>query len=122
MKRLVFGTGLMSPVIKGTKKITLRKYRAGAHDFVYNEVIVGEFMDGLSITLRITADTIKKRFSGISDQEAREDGFLDAEDAFNGLRKYYDGLTKDDVAAVIHFEVCLIENVPVVASNEHTAT
>jgi len=119
MKRLVFGEGLMVPVITGKKKITLRKYREGAHDFVHNEIIIGEFKDGLDIPLRITADTVKKRFARISDHEAQEDGFLDAEDAFNGMGKYYEGLTGDDIAAVVRFEICLVEGVPAVAFNQH---
>ena len=60
MKRLIFGEGLMFPTLTGEKQITLRKYRAGSHDFVKGEVIRGEFKDGLNVLLQITADTEKK--------------------------------------------------------------
>lgn len=118
-KRIVFGEDLMIPSIKGKKKITLRKYRAGAHDFLSGEGVVGEFKDGLNIPLCITADTVKKPFSELTDAEAREDGFLDAEDAFNGLKKYYADLTKEDVVAVIRYELSTSDGKMAVALNGH---
>lgn len=120
MKRLLFGEGLMIPSIKGKKRITLRKYRKDAHDFLNGETFVGEFKDGLDIPLRITADTVTKPFSELTDEEAREDGFLDAEDAFKGLGKYYEGLTKEDVVAVIRYELNTPEGRATVIFNEHS--
>ena len=71
-KRLLFGEGLMSPTLTGNKQITIRKYRAGSHDFVKGEVIRGEFKDGLSILLEITADTEKKPLSELTDKKHRK--------------------------------------------------
>lgn len=119
MKRLVFGEGLMSPTLSGDKQITLRKYRAGSHDFLKDEVICGEFKDGLNILLQITADTKKKPFSKLTDQEAQADGFKSAEDAFNGLKDYYPDLQKTDLLATIHYEIMKVNKVPVVSINEY---
>jgi hypothetical protein len=122
-KRLVFGEGLMIPSIKGKKRITLRKYREDAHDFSNNEEVIGEFKDGLDIPLRITADTVKKPFSELTDEEAREDDFLDAEDAFNGLQEYYHDLKKEDLLAVIRYDIDTSEaeeNLMVVVVNKHS--
>ena len=99
MKRLIFGEGLMFPTLTGEKQITLRKYRAGSHDFVKGEVIRGEFKDGLNVLLQITADTEKKPFNELTDAEAQADGFNNAEDAFNGLKDYYPDLQKTDLLA-----------------------
>jgi hypothetical protein len=122
-KRLVFGEGLMIPSIKGKKRITLRKYREGAHDFLGGEEVIGEFKDGLDIPLRITADTVKKPFSELTDEEAREDGFLDAEDAFKGLQEYYPDLKKEDLLAIIRYDIDTSEaeeNLMVVVVNKHS--
>lgn len=116
-KRLVFGEGLMIPSIKGKKRITLRKYRKDAHDFLDGDVVIGEFKDGLDIPLCIIADTVTKLFSELTDEEAREDGFLDAEDAFKGLGKYYEGLTKEDIVAIIRYEINSFESKVAVTLN-----
>lgn len=117
MKKLLFGEGLMIPSIKGTKRITLRKYRKDAHDFLDGDIVAGEFKDGLTIPLCITADTVTKPFSELTDEEAREDGFLDAEDAFKGLGKYYERLTKEDLVAVIRYEINSFEGKVTVTLN-----
>lgn len=119
MQRLIFAEGLMAPTLTGDKQITLRKYRAGAHDFVKGEVIRGEFKDGLNILLQITADTERKLFSELTDQEAQADGFDSAEDAFNGLKDYYPDLQKTDLLATIRYEVVKVNEVPAVSINEY---
>ena len=85
MKKLTFGKGLLAPTLTGGKKITLRKYRVGRHDFTKGDIILGEFRDGFSILLHITADTQTKLFSNLTDREAQEDGFESARDAMDGL-------------------------------------
>lgn len=121
MKRLVFGEGLLSPTLSGDKQITLRKYRASSHDFTKDEVITGEFKDGLNLLLQITADTEIKMFSELTDSEAQQDGFQNAEGAFNGLKEYYPDLQKSDMNATIRYEVLRVNGVPVVSFNKHTA-
>jgi hypothetical protein len=119
MKRIIFGEGLMAPTLSGDKQITLRKYRAGSHDFQKDEIVIGEFKDGLNILLRITADTEKKPFSELTDEEAQADGFDNAEAAFNGLKDYYPDLQKTDLLATIRYEVFKVNGVPAVSINEH---
>lgn len=119
MKRLIFGEGLMSPTLTGDKQITLRKYRAGSHDFVKGEVIRGEFKDDLNILLQITADTEKKPFSELTDEEAQADGFEDAEAAFNGLKGYYPDLQRSDLLATIRYKIVEVEGTPAVGINEY---
>lgn len=109
----------MSPTLTGDKQITLRRYRAGSHDFVKGEVIRGEFKDGLNILLQITADTEKKSFSDLTDEEARADGFKDAEAAFNGLKDYYPDLQKSDLLATIRYKIYEVDDVPAVSINEY---
>jgi hypothetical protein len=120
MKRLVFGEGLMGPSLSGEKMITLRKYRPGAHDFTQGEMVIGEFKDGLDVLLTITADTEKKPFSEITDDEARADGYKNAQEAFQGLKDYYPDLKKSDIAAKIRFEILKVTQVPVVSLNKYT--
>ncbi len=75
MKRLVFGEGLMTPSLDGSKRFTVRKYREGAHDFSKDEIVIGEFKDGLNILLNIVNDTKKDTFrnlNGFSFARARE--------------------------------------------------
>ncbi|KKT60250.1 hypothetical protein A3G55_02445 [Candidatus Giovannonibacteria bacterium RIFCSPLOWO2_12_FULL_44_25] len=119
MKRLIFGEGLMFPTLTGEKQITLRKYRAGSHDFVKGEVIRGEFKDGLNVLLQITADTEKKPFNELTDAEAQADGFNNAEDAFNGLKDYYPDLQKTDLLATIRYEIVKVDGTHAVSINEY---
>ena len=114
---LTFGEGLMNPTLRSEKKITIRNYRPAAHDFTKGETVIGVFKDGLNILLRITADTEKKPFSELTDDEAREDGFKSAKNAFRGLKSYYPDLQKSDTAAIIRYEVLSVGRVPTVSIN-----
>ena len=120
MQRLIFGEGLLGVTLQGIKKITLRKYREGSHDFLEGQIIRGEFMDGLNILLEVTSATETKKFSDLTDQEAQEDGFADAEDAFNELKEYYPGLSKEDDLATIRFKILTHDDIPVVSLNEYS--
>jgi len=119
MQQLIFGEGLMIPTLEGRKRITLRKYRAGAHDFREQEAILGVFKDGLNILLWINADTEKKPFNALTDEEAREDGFENAKDAFENLKEYYPDLKLTDICAIIRYQVLNHMRVPAVSLNEH---
>lgn len=119
MRRLIFGNDLMSPTLSGEKLITLRKYRSDSHDFAKGEIIIGEFKDGLDILLQITADTEKKLFSELTDEEAQGYGYADSENCFNNLKEYYFDLKKSDILAVIRYEVLKVNDVPVVGFNEY---
>lgn len=118
IKTLLFGDGLMAPTLKGEKLITLRKYRAEAHDFEEGEWFVGKFKDGLDILLMATADTEVKTFNDLLDEEAIEDGFESVNDAFEKMHKYYPDLTKEDKLAILRFEIAKIMGTPVVSANE----
>lgn len=117
MNELLFGEGLLEPTLRGDKLITIRKYRAGAHDFKRDEIVKGVFKEGMTVLLRIRDDTEKKPFKQLKDSEAREDGYKDAKDAFNGLKVYYQDLKKSDTAAIIRFEVLRVNDIPVVSLN-----
>ena len=119
MKELIFGRGLLDPTTEGRKRITIRKYRAESHDFQAGEIVKGIFMEGLTILLRITADTLTKPFRELADQEAQDDGFDNAEHAFEGLQGYYPDLTKEDLAGIIRFEVLCVDQEPVVQFNQY---
>ena len=121
MKQLVFGAGLLEPSIAGEKKITLRKYRAGSHDFSRGEIVRGAFKDGVDILLTITADTEKKPFSALTDGEAQEDGFEGTDDAFCGLLDSYPEFKRSDTIAVIRFAVATVDGIPAIQYNEYAS-
>lgn len=116
-RTVLFREGNLFPALTGERQITLRKYRPEAHDFKTGELFVGSFKDGLDILLQATADTEVKTFNDLSDEEAREDGFKDAEDAFNGMHEYYPDLTPDTRLAIVRFEVAKINGIPSVRAN-----
>ena len=121
MKRLVFGEGLMMPSLDGEKRFTVRKYREGAHDFSKNEVVIGEFKDGLSILLQITNDTKKAQFIQLKaprKYQATSGYYFDAK-YFDELKSYYPDLTWDTMGAVVFFEILKVNGVSVVSVNEH---
>lgn len=129
MKRLVFSNGLMSPSLDGSKSFTVRKYRAEAHNFKKGEIAIGEFMDGLDILIKITADTFKRSFRGLKHTAEVQKlglvtnlGFEFDENYFNDLKSYYPDLTWNDTGAVISFEVLKINGVPAVQHNKHAKT
>lgn len=121
MKRLVFGEGLMSPSLDGSKRFTIRKYREVSHNLSKGEIILGEFKDGLNVLLQITDDTIKDTFKRLKKLEESVDknGYWFDEKYFEELKSYYPDLTWDDMGAVIFFEVLKINGVPVVSINEY---
>lgn len=122
MKRLVFGEGLMTPSLDGSKGFTVRKYREGAHDFLKDEIVIGEFKDGLNILIRITDDTFKDTFMYLKRSKKMSEkagGYYFDMTYFRGLKTYYPDLTWDTMGAVISFEVLKVNGVPVVSLNEH---
>ncbi|MBI3632680.1 MAG: hypothetical protein HY226_00130 [Candidatus Vogelbacteria bacterium] len=121
MKRLVFGEGLMSPSLDGSKRFTIRKYREGSHDFKKDEVVLGEFKDGLSIVLRITDDILKDSFRKLQrpKKNVNKNGYYFDKSYFNDLAAWYPDLSWDDTGAVICFEILRVEGVPVVSFNDH---
>ena len=122
MKRLIFGRGLMNSSLNGSKTFTIRKYREGAHDFVEDEIVIGEFQDGFDILIRITKDTLKRPFKALrrNKKEAKETGGYWFDKAyFNDLKLYYYYLTWDTMGAVIFFEILKINGAQVVQLNEY---
>ena len=118
MKKLIFGKGLLAPTLKGEKKISIRKFREEAHDFIKGEPFIGSFQDGLDIILMATSNTKVKPFSELTDKEAEEDGFKNAEDAFENLKKFYPDLKPEDTAGIIRYEILQIDKTPTVSANE----
>lgn len=121
MKKLVFGEGLMAPSLDGSKRFTVRKYREGSHDFTKDEVIQGEFKDGLTILLKITDDTKKDAFRNLkrSRRFTAKNGYYFDEQYFDELAAWYPDLTWDDTGAIVFFEVLKVDGIPVVSINEH---
>lgn len=118
MKELLFGEGLLQPTLEGKKRITIRKYRLGAHTFAKGDYVRGKFADGLDLVLVITEDTVVKPFRELTDEEAREDGFSDANAVLPGMQHYYSDLGPDDAAGVIRFRIPEIDGIPVVCVTE----
>ena len=122
MKRLVFGEDLMEPTLDGNKRFTVRKYREVAHDFKKNDIIIGEFKDGLDILLRVTDDTFIETFKHLkrSQKTAESKGGYHFDEAyFNDLKLYYPDLTWDILGAVIQYEVLKVNGVSVVELNKY---
>ncbi|HOY61133.1 MAG TPA: hypothetical protein PK045_01345 [Candidatus Woesebacteria bacterium] len=109
---LKFGEGLLKPTLSQEKRMTLRRYRPEAHDFKEGQYFVGRFADGLDIVLKATVDTEITTFGKLTDDIARQDGFTDAQDAFLGMKKYYEDLTPDTPCAIIRYEIPLIAEMP----------
>ena len=106
MKTILFAEGLLAPVLSRHKKITLRKYRSGAHDFIEGEFIEGRFADGeTTLTLRLLADTEIVEAGKISDIVAREDGFRNAHDMLVRMRRYYPDFGPATQVAIVRFEL-----------------
>ncbi len=116
MKRLVFGEGLMNPSLDGSKRFTVRKYREGAHDFKKDEIVIGEFKDGLDILLRITRDTKIAIFKRLKSSGS---GYHFDDQYFEELKQYYPDLTWNTMGAVVFFEVLKVNAVPAVKINQH---
>lgn len=121
MKRLVFGEGLMALSLDGEKRFTVRKYREGAHDFSKDEVVIGEFKDGLNILLRITGDTKKAPFKqlGTPKRDQARNGYYFDTNYFEELKSYYPDLTWETMGAIVFFEILKVNGVSVVSMNEH---
>lgn len=113
--RLLFSEGHFVAIVSGQKLLTLRLYRAGAHDFCENQVFYGEFPEGISLMLQVTEDTKCFTAKDLSDEVAREDGYKNAKYALHELKKYYGGsVHKDATLACIRFKVAEIYGEPVI--------
>jgi cytidine deaminase len=67
-------------------------------------LLVFEFDDEVCLLGRITS-AVAKPVGGITDDEAREDGFAGAADVLPGLRDYYPDLRSTDEIVIVRFEV-----------------
>ncbi len=122
IRRLIFGQGLMLPVIDYEKVFTIRKYRKEAHNFQKGEIISGDFHDGLDILLQITRDTRIDSFLVLNDaylkaQDLQQLGYYFDNDYFSKLEKYYPDLKWTDTGAVIFFEILKVNGIPVICKN-----
>ena len=121
-KRLVFRAGLMTPSLDGSNRFVVRKYRDFAHDFVKDEVVIGEFEEGLNVLLRITENAIVEPFYSLfrSKEEAEKNGghYFDEAD-FDALKSHHRDLTWKTRGVVVFYEVLKVNDVPVVQINGH---
>ena len=67
-------------------------------------LLVFEFDDEVAIPGRITS-TVTKPVAGVTDEEAREDGFASAADVLPGLREYYPALQPTDEIVIVRFSL-----------------
>jgi len=116
VKRLAFAEWHLNEINSGSKQITLRKYREGAHDFIEGELVLAEFeipdIGKATVALVMLADTEITTFVELKDEAAREDGFKDALDAFVQMTApgaYYEDMGPDDPLAVVRFELAPIK-------------
>jgi len=119
LKVLLFAKGLMGRTLKGEKQISLRKYKGEAHDFEEGEWFIAKFEEGLDVILEGTADTEVKTFNDLTDEEAKEDGFENVNDAFEKMHQYYPNLQREDKLGIIRFKVATLMGTPVVSANEN---
>lgn len=119
MKRLVFGEGLLTQALEGDKRFTVRKYREDSHDFLKDDIVIGEFKDGLDVLLQITRDTLRNPFCQLRKpkEDVATNGYWLDDQYFEELKTYYSDLHWEDTGAVIFFEVLKINGIPVVRIN-----
>ncbi|MEJ3744968.1 ASCH domain-containing protein [Actinomycetes bacterium KLBMP 9797] len=86
-------------VREGSKRMTIR-----FRDPVQVGPALLIFDDEVSMPGRVTS-TMAKPVDGITDDEAREDGFASAADVLPGLRDYYPQLRPSDEIVIVRFEV-----------------
>jgi cytidine deaminase len=101
LQRLRFRATHLPAVRDGSKRVTMR-FRDPVQ--VGRALLVFEFDDEVSMPGRITS-TVAKPIDGITDDEAREDGFASAADVLPGLRSYYPELQFSDEVVIVRFEV-----------------
>ncbi|MFI5916263.1 ASCH domain-containing protein [Dactylosporangium sp. NPDC051541] len=101
MQRLRFRTAHLPAVRAGRKRVTMR----------FNDpvqvgpaLLVFEADDEVSLPGRIIS-TVAKPIAGITDDEAREDGFPSAAAVLPGLRDYYPDLQASDEIVIVRFDV-----------------
>lgn len=113
-KRLVFSEGHFIATLLGNKKITLRHYRPGSHDFACGEVFYGEFPERIAMLLRATADTAFVCARDIPDDVAQEDGYTGGEHAFQSLKLYYPELIGSSQVAIIRYGFLIHDGDPLI--------
>lgn len=111
--RLIFAQGLLTPVLAGTKKITIRKYKEGSHDFIEGQLIEGQFLDGITLLLEVTKKTVLKKFCDIPKEFVLADGFGSHAVMMREMKIFYPDLHADVMAAVIEFQLPQIDGQPI---------
>jgi cytidine deaminase len=101
LQRLRFRASHLSAVRDGSKRVTMR-FKDPVQ--VGPALLVFEFEDEISMPGRITS-TVAKPVASITDDEAREDGFVSAPDILYGLRDYYPELQSSDEIVIVRFDV-----------------
>jgi cytidine deaminase len=101
VQRLRFRGGHLAAVRDGSKRVTMR---FGDPVRVGSALLVFELDDEISLPGRIVS-TVTKTVGGITDEEAREDGFAGAAEVLPGLRDYYPELRLTDEIVIVRFEV-----------------
>lgn len=122
MKELDFAKGDLERVLRGEKKITIRRWENGEkHGFYADDTVRGVFEGGITVLLRVNGSVKTVMFRDLTSDAAREDGYRNARDLMTKFRKrYYRNLERSDMAVVIRFEVLKVDGVPV-AGIRHAA-
>ncbi|MGX6606441.1 ASCH domain-containing protein [Micromonosporaceae bacterium Da 78-11] len=101
VQRLRFRATHLPAVRDGSKRVTMR-FKDPVQ--VGPALLVFQSDDEVCLFGRITS-TVAKPIDGITDDEAREDGFSTAADILPGLRDYYPNLQASDEIVIVHFEL-----------------
>jgi hypothetical protein len=113
--RLLFSEGHFVAIVSGQKNMTLRLFREESHRFAKNQIVYGEFPEGISLMLEITEDTKLFTISTLPHEIAQADGYQDRVHAMGGLRRYYGSkLTAKAPLACIRFKIAEIYGEPVI--------
>ena len=105
-KTLAFAGDLHPVVTSGQRHITIRKYRAGAHDFVTGEIIDGVFAGHEKpVALRIIGDTDIRMAGEVSPPYCRADGFRSRREMIEQMKRYYPGFNDETEVGLVFFEL-----------------
>lgn len=111
--RLIFAEGLLSNYLPGDAVWTFRRYSPGSHEFKKGQVIEGHFKDGLMLLLEVLEDTSVKPFCDITIKECEAWGDCSHAVMMEQMGKYYPGIKKDDLAALIQTRLARIRGRPI---------
>lgn len=100
MQTLKLADNLLIPLMKGEKKLTIRRGR--------RDIQLGELkFETVSGNDEVEVEVVEIRYiriSGVSDDICKEDGFDDWIDFYQGMKNYYPDLDVTEECTIIYFE------------------